>query len=42
MPKSDFIIKDNSSLLVIGTDDGIKIAKRIIRKKYRPEELNYV
>ena len=42
MPKSDVVIEDNSSLLVIGTDKGIKSAKRIIRKKYKPEELIYV
>jgi voltage-gated potassium channel len=42
MPKGDTIIMPNSKLLLIGTSDGIKYAKKIIRKKQMPEELKYV
>jgi len=31
-----------SKLLLIGTEEGIRIAKKIIRKKKKPEELKYV
>jgi voltage-gated potassium channel len=42
MPKGDTIIMPESKLLLIGTGDGIRHAKKIIRKKTKPEELNYV
>ncbi|MFV0482241.1 MAG: potassium channel family protein [Campylobacteraceae bacterium] len=42
MPKGDVLIGSNSKLLVIGTNEGILNAKRIIRKKEKPEELKYV
>ena len=42
MPKGDTIIMPNAKLLLIGTSDGIKYAKKIIRKKQMPEELKYV
>ena len=41
MPKKSAIIGEHYSLLIIGTDKGIKDAKKLIRKKYRPEELRY-
>lgn len=42
MPKGDTIIMPESKLLLIGTGDGIRRAKKIIRKKEKPEELKYV
>ncbi len=42
MPKGDTIIMPESKLLLIGTEEGIRNAKKIIRKKEKPEELKYV
>jgi len=42
MPKGDTIIMPESKLLLIGTGDGIRHAKKIVRKKVKPEELKYV
>jgi len=42
MPKGDTIIMPESKLLLIGTEGGIRHAKKIIRKKEKPDELNYV
>lgn len=42
MPKGDTIIMPESKLLLIGTSDGIYKAKKILRKKEKPEELKYV
>ena len=42
MPKGDKVIGEQYSLLMIGTDSGIKAAKRLIRKRVKPEELKYV
>ena len=42
MPKGDTIIMPESKLLLIGTGEGIAKAKKIIRKKVKPEELKYV
>jgi len=42
MPKGDTIILPESRLLLIGTEDGIRKAKKILRKKEMPEELKYV
>ncbi|MEY3090410.1 MAG: hypothetical protein RL113_726 [Pseudomonadota bacterium] len=42
MPKGDTIIMPESKLLLIGTVDGIAKAKKIIRKKEKPEELKFV
>ena len=42
MPKGETIIMPDSKLLLIGTSDGINRAKKIIRKKEKPEELKYV
>lgn len=41
MPKGDTIIMPESRLLLIGTGEGIRKAKKIIRKKEKPEELKY-
>lgn len=42
MPKGDTIIMPQSKLLLIGTGEGIAKAKKIMRKKEKPEELKYV
>jgi len=42
MPDGDTIILPGSKLLLIGTSEGIYKAKKIIRKKEKPEELRYV
>jgi voltage-gated potassium channel len=42
MPNGDTIIMPESKLLLIGTEEGIRSAKKIIRKKEKPEELKYV
>ncbi len=42
MPKGDVLIGTGYTLLLIGTSEGIADSKRIIRKKYKPEELKYV
>jgi voltage-gated potassium channel len=42
MPKGDTIILPESKLLLIGTQDGIYKAKKILRKKEMPEELKYI
>ena len=38
MPKGDTIVMPESKLLLIGTGEGIRKAKKIIRKKIKPEE----
>jgi len=42
MPKGDTIIMPGSKLLLIGTSEGIYKAKKIIRKKEKPEELKFI
>ena len=42
MPKGDTIIMPESKLLLIGTEEGIRKAKKIIRKKEKPDELKFV
>jgi len=42
MPKGDTIIMPEAKLLLIGTGEGISKAKKIIRKKVKPEELKFV
>lgn len=42
MPEANTIIMPGAKLLLIGTSNGILKAKKIIRKKEKPEELNYV
>ncbi len=42
MPNGDTIILPGSKLLLIGTSKGIHKAKKMIRKKDKPEELKYV
>ncbi len=42
MPKGDTLITSDSKLLLIGTGEGIRNAKNIIKKNYKPVELKYV
>jgi len=42
MPNGNTVILPGSKLLLIGTSEGIYKAKKIIRKKDRPKELQYV
>jgi voltage-gated potassium channel len=42
MPDGDTLIMPESKLLLIGTGEGIRKAKKIIRKKEKPEELKFV
>jgi len=42
MPKGDTLITSDSKLLLIGTGEGIRNAKSIIKKNYKPVELKYV
>jgi len=42
MPDGNTVILPGSKLLLIGTSEGIYKAKKIIRKKEKPEELRYV
>ena len=42
MPKGDTIVMPKSKLIIIGTSDGIRKAKAIIRRREKPEEIGYV
>jgi voltage-gated potassium channel len=42
MPKGDTIIMPGSKLLLIGTEEGIRKAKKVMRKKVKPEELKFI
>jgi len=42
MPKGDTIITAGSKLLLIGPSEGIKKARKLIRKTIKPEEMNNV
>jgi voltage-gated potassium channel len=42
MPDNDTIITQGSRLLVIGSGDSIRSAKKIVRKQEKPRELQYV
>ncbi len=42
IPSGETIITTDAKILVIGTISGIRAIKRVVRKKERPEELNYV
>lgn len=42
MPKGDVLIGTGVKLLVIGTADGIRLTKRIIGSRYKPQEAKYV
>jgi voltage-gated potassium channel len=42
MPKGDTLVTSESKLLVIGTQEGINIAKELLRKRVKPKELKFV
>jgi len=42
MPKGDTLVTSESKLLVIGTQEGIKITKDLLRKRVKPKELKFV
>ncbi|MNN71089.1 TrkA-C domain protein [compost metagenome] len=42
MPKGDTLVTSESKLLVIGTQEGIKITKDLISKRIKPKELKFV
>lgn len=42
MPKGDVLITSDSKLLVIGTQNGIKMTRDLMRKKEKPKELRFV
>jgi len=42
MPGADIIIGSGARLLLVGTADGIRTTKRLIYKKYKPQEVKYV
>ncbi len=42
MPKGDTLVTSESKLLVIGTQNGIKITKDLLRKRVKPKELKFV
>ncbi|CAA6817573.1 MAG: Potassium channel protein [uncultured Sulfurovum sp.] len=42
MPQGETLIMPESKLLLIGTSEGIRKAKKIIRKKEKPEELKFI
>ena len=42
MPKGDTLIGTGTKLLVIGTGESIRLTKRVIKSKHKPEELKYV
>ena len=42
MPTGDTLIGTGTKLLVIGTVEGIRLTKRVIKNKHKPEEFKYV
>ena len=42
MPKGNTIVMPGSKLLFIGTEQGIRKAKRIVGRIKKPEELKFV
>jgi len=42
MPKGDTIITSESTLLVIGNQNGIRVAKELLNRRIKPKELKYV
>jgi len=42
MPKGDTLVTSESKLLVIGTQEGIRITKDLIAKRVKPKELKFV
>ena len=42
MPSGDYLIGTGVKFLVIGTAEGIRNTKKLIRSKYKPQEMRYV
>lgn len=42
MPKGDTLVTSESKLLVIGTQNGIKITRDLLKKRVKPKELKFV
>ena len=42
MPKGDTLVMSESKLLVIGTQEGIKITRDLLKKRVKPKELKFV
>jgi voltage-gated potassium channel len=42
MPKGDVLVTSECKLLVIGTHDGIKMTRDLMRKRVKPKELKFV
>jgi voltage-gated potassium channel len=42
MPKGDTLVTSESKLLIIGTQEGIKLTKDLIKKRIKPKELKFV
>ena len=42
MPMGDVVISSECKMLIIGTTNNIRAAKRLIMKRQKPEELKYV
>jgi voltage-gated potassium channel len=42
MPKGDTLVTSESKLLVIGTQEGIKMTKDLLKKRVKPKELKFV
>ena len=42
MPKGDVLVTSECKLLVIGTHEGIKMTRELIRKRVKPKELKFV
>ncbi|WP_297575235.1 TrkA family potassium uptake protein [uncultured Campylobacter sp.] len=42
MPEGDVLIGSNARLFVVGTAEGIRMAKRLVSLKYKPKEVKYV
>ena len=42
MPDGDYLIGTGVKFLVIGTAEGIRNTKKLIRSKYKPQEMRYV
>jgi voltage-gated potassium channel len=42
MPSGDYIVTKDSRLMLIGSSESIRMARKVIRKKEKPKEINYI
>ena len=42
MPRGDTLIGTGTKLLVIGTAESIRMTKKVVKSKHKPEECKYV